>query len=200
MFVYCANNAVYYKDEQGTRPCAATSVQEETAEERSQACQHQNKIARNKKTKSKVLRDITDGAITYYSAVARFYGGWPAFCLVNNTTNFIYYSFLSSGERSLEFNAEKSSYTNTYITRWDRLDYAKHKTKDNYYSFNAWRYNSEYSMHMYGWYLTGWAKEKDIPIVSDWALSFEKADVSPNSLDGRLLVDMATIIFGVLGG
>jgi len=41
-----------------------------------------------------------------------------------------------------------------YISRWERLDYAKQQTGESFYNINAWRYYSEYSLHMYGWLFT----------------------------------------------
>ena len=57
------------------------------------------------------------------------------------------------------------------------MDYAKKNSKENWYNINAWRYYSEYNAHMYAWYLTGWAFEKNIPLISNIAKMASDADV-----------------------
>ena len=66
---------------------------------------------------------------------------------INNTVNAIYYEF-SDGESNL---TSDSYVENGYLTRWDRLDYTKQQTEESHYNINAWRYYSEYGLHMYGW-------------------------------------------------
>ncbi|MDO5124663.1 MAG: RHS repeat-associated core domain-containing protein, partial [Eubacteriales bacterium] len=104
---------------------------------------------------------------------------------VNNTVNTVYYNHISDGESSLEAAAETSTYTERYVTRWERLDYTKKITEEPEYNLNAWRFNSEYSVHMYGWYATGWAINKNIPFFSDMAKSSKKADIYQNEWDER---------------
>ena len=86
-----------------------------------------------------------------------------------------------------------------YISRWDVLDYTKAKTEEDSYSLNTWRYKSEYSFHMVGWKMLGWAKDKDIPHLSEYANSFEKADIYKDSFDERPEVNFFTVLFGPLG-
>ena len=45
-----------------------------------------------------------------------------------------------------------------YLTRWDRLDYAKQQVKSMYgenassfFDLKAWMYYNEYNFHMYAW-------------------------------------------------
>ena len=96
--------------------------------------------------------------------VAGFFAGMASgalvgaltFGLVNNTVNFVYYTFISDGVSDLS----PTSYSGTegdavkYLSRWDRLDYAKVVTGESWYNLNAWRYYSEYSFHMYAWMAT----------------------------------------------
>lgn len=114
---------------------------------------------------------------------------------INNTVNAIYYEF-SDGESDL---TSDSYVENGYLTRWERLDYAKNQTEESHYNLNAWRYYSEYGLHMYGWLATGWALDKDVSVVSNIAKSCQDADVEINSWDKRIEVNIGTIIIGILG-
>ena len=116
------------------------------------------------------------------------------FSAINNAANAIYYEF-SVGESDLT----PTSYNDKYISRWDRLDYTKQQTQEVHYNLNAWRYYSEYSLHMYGWYATGWANEKNIPIISMIASKSKSAEVDPSKGDHRTIIKIVTVIFGVLG-
>ena len=60
-------------------------------------------------------------------------------------------------------------------------------------------YFSEYNLHMYGWFLTGWAHEKNIPILSDIADSCKNALVIVGEKDGRIKVDLPAAILRWLG-
>lgn len=114
---------------------------------------------------------------------------------INNTVNAIYYEF-SDGESNLS----GDSYVNDgYITRWDRLDYTKQQTGESHYNLNAWRYNSEYGLHMYGWMATGWADEKNIFLISEIAEHCEYAHVDKTEWDSRPEVLIPTIVIGILG-
>ena len=114
---------------------------------------------------------------------------------INNTVNAIYYEF-SDGESNLS----SDSYVNDgYITRWDRLDYTKQQTGESHYNINAWRYYSEYGLHMYGWMATGWADGKDIPLISNIAKRCEDAYVEKNDWDREPEVLIPTIVIGILG-
>ena len=52
---------------------------------------------------------------------------------------------------------------------------------------------------MVGWKMLGWAKDKDIPHLSEYANSFEKADIYKDSFDERPEVNFFTVLFGLLG-
>ena len=125
--------------------------------------------------------------------------GEATFGAINNATNAVYYNYISDGEAELETNSEHSSYVDEYVSRWDRLDYAKQETGEEKYNLNAWRHYSEYSLHMYGWYATGWAKDMSIPIFSDFAESCYTAEIDSKAWDSRTQVKMGTLIFGILG-
>ena len=117
--------------------------------------------------------------------------------VIDNLINAIYYEF-SDGESSLSPNSYSDG-SGTTVTRWDKLDYAKQETQEDHYNINAWRYYNEYTFHEYGWYITGWAKDKDITGVSSLADRFENADVYPDSWDDRWYVNVFTVLFGIFG-
>lgn len=118
---------------------------------------------------------------------------------MNNTVNAVYYIFISDGQSEIEDDPKKSTYVDRYVTRWERLDYTKAMTGEGAYNLNAWRFHSEYSLHMYGWYATEWARNKNVPIISTLAKKCEKAEVSSHSWDPRPTFAIATAIWGVLG-
>ena len=106
--------------------------------------------------------------------------GVAVFGLINNATNAIYYNWISDEKSDLT----PTSYHDGYISRWDRLDYTKSQTGDDFYNFNAWRFFSEYNFHMYAWFATGWADGKGYWLISDIAYSAKEADVDPRHLEG----------------
>lgn len=121
------------------------------------------------------------------------------FGAINNTTNQLYYNHLSKPISSLESDPKASSYTNSYIPRWDRLDYTKQQTQSNQFDKDAKSFFSEYSLHMYAWYITSWADGKDIPKLSSIAASARKADVIPHEPDSRLVIRLFTKIWEIIG-
>ena len=121
--------------------------------------------------------------------------GLATFGTINNFINTIYYDFISTGESNLT----SSSYHDGYINRWDRLDYTKSKTKSQHYKINSWRYFSEYNLHMWGWYASGWAYEKNIPVFSWIASKTVDADLDKEEWDDRWYVNLGTFIAGLLG-
>ena len=126
------------------------------------------------------------------SAVA----GAATFGAINNAVNGIYYNYISDGESELTSN----SYQAGYINRWDRLDYVKsQENMPSTYNKTARMYYSEYNLHMYGWYLTGWALGKNIPLISDFAKSTSDADISAGKWDSRWYVNIGIVILGLLG-
>ena len=120
--------------------------------------------------------------------------GVAVFGAINNTVNSLYYEISDKGSE-----LTNDSYTQGYLSRWDRLDYTKQQTGEDSYNLNAWRYYSEYSVHMYGWYATSWAYKQDYGIISQWAYNFREADVAANDWDSRWFVNVATTIWGTLG-
>ena len=119
--------------------------------------------------------------------------------LVNNAVNAVYYNSIPNDTTNLETNSDASAYVEKYETRWDRLKQTKCAMETEYYSLDTWLYYSEYSVHAVGWYATGWAENKDIPLISGWADSFRHAGVVPGQMDKRMKVRIATIIWGVFG-
>ena len=115
--------------------------------------------------------------------------------VINNTVNAIYYEF-SDGESDL---TNDSYVENGYLTRWARLDYAKKQTEESHYNLNAWRYYSEYGLHMYAWLATGWADGKDILLISEIAKRSKKADVDKTEWDTHPEVLIPTIVLGIWG-
>ena len=121
--------------------------------------------------------------------------GVETFGAINNTINAVYYEF-SDGQSGISTN----SYVDEYLTRWERLDYTKQQTGEQHYNLNAWRYHSEYSLHMSGWYLLGWAHDNpNYGKLYEWAGNFSDAGVLPNQWDSRWYVNIATAIMGGLG-
>lgn len=125
---------------------------------------------------------------------------------VNNAANAIYYNHISDeqstiNEPSKDANENQGSHyvNNGYIPRWERLDYTKAQTQEACYNVNAWRFYSEYNFHMYMWFATGWAHEKEIPLFSWLAKHTKEADVDVGEDDGRWYVDLFTYVIGVLG-
>ena len=121
--------------------------------------------------------------------------GIAVFGALNNLTNTIYYNFISDGESDLT----SSSYRNGYINRWDRLDYVKQQTGQEKFNAISWMYFSEYNLHMYGWYLTGWAHENNIPLISDIAERTYAAEINVGKWDSRWYVNIGIVIIGLLG-
>ena len=121
------------------------------------------------------------------------------FGAINNAANAVYYNYISDGKAELETNPEHSSYVDEYVSRWDRLDYTKQETGEEKYNLNAWCHYSEYSLHMYGWYATGWAMDKDIPLFTSSARSCYSADIDSHAADQRPHVKIVTYFFGMLG-
>lgn len=115
-------------------------------------------------------------------------------------TNSLYYS-LTDGSNALPENWNGDEYSNDsyqsrYVTRWERLDTAKVYTKENNYYGNAQRFYAEYSVHMYGWYLTSWAYQKEnFGEISEWANHLKTAEVYPNKWDNRWYVNILTVLF-----
>ena len=121
--------------------------------------------------------------------------GVVTFGALNNLANGIYYNYISDGKSELT----SSSYRDGYVNRWDRLDYVKQQTEQSKFNTTAWMYFSEYNLHMYGWYLTGWALGKNIPLISDFAKSTSDADITVGKWDSRWYVNVGIAILGLLG-
>jgi len=115
---------------------------------------------------------------------------------INNLANAIYYEF-SDGESNLT----SDSYTkDEHKTTWqEKLDYTKKITEEEHYNINAWRFYSEYTFHEYGWYMTGWAHDKNYSGISWLAERFIKADVYSDAWDERWYVNVGTALFGIIG-
>lgn len=132
-----------------------------------------------------IVKGVAKGATTYEA--------------INNAVNAVYYNYFSEPNNDLDQDVGKSSYVDGYVNRWERLDYAKYMTGADKYNKDAWLYYSEYSLHMWGWYFTGWSSGKDIPIISGWAESFRHAGITPGKNDDRPKVYIPVIIWGCLG-
>ena len=106
---------------------------------------------------------------------------------------------ISDGEAEIETDPNRSTYVDEYVMRWDRLDYTKQETQESTYNFDAWAYHSEYSLHMYGWYATGWAHDNPSSHLFDVADKFYRANVTPHVMDERFIGKLGTIIWGIFG-
>lgn len=120
-----------------------------------------------------------------------------AFCCINNATNAIYYNHFSDGETSIT----SSSYNDGYINRWERLDYAKHNTQEEKYNLNAWRFNSEYSVHMYGWFVLKpfYTGDYSDGFLAKLAYRAQSAEIDANLWDPNWYIQVAGIIMGIFG-
>ena len=144
---------------------------------------------------------LSFGLTTLGGAIAMIGAAVVFSMALTNLENFIYYTYISDGVSDLT----PSSYSGVngddskYLSRWDRLDYAKAQTGEKWYNWNAWRYYSEYSLHMYGWLATSWAYDKNIPVFSWIASRSETAEVLSHNWDSRWYINLLTIIFGFFG-
>ena len=143
------------------------------------------------------------GILKALGGVATIAVGIAALGIVgNNLANFIYYTFISDGVSDLT----PTSYSGVngddskYLSRWDRLDYAKAQTGEKWYNWNAWRYYSEYSLHMYGWFaLKEYYQEGVQSGLAGLANSVRSADVFSDRWDSRVVINILTFLFGLLG-
>ncbi|MBR2930614.1 MAG: hypothetical protein IKC32_05230, partial [Clostridia bacterium] len=108
--------------------------------------------------------------------------------LINNGVNALYYNS-STREFHLDESGNISAYASddgsfTYINRWDRLDHARYMTQGEPYFGGGWEYYAEYSVHMYGWGLMGWASNKDVPLFTGLANRAKYAEIG-NSLEAE---------------
>ena len=179
MYAYCNNNPVMYVDPSGQMPEWLKTLIDISCYVVSAA--------------AGVFVGITVSSGT--SPLLGVPAGIATFGAINNLTNIIYYNYISDGESSLT----PSSYNDRYINRWDRLDYTKQQTQQKYYNYTAWRYYSEYNLHMYAWYIFGWAFEKDLGFVSEIASMAHAASVDPAQSDPRPFVNFFTVVIGILG-
>ena len=102
--------------------------------------------------------------------------------LINDTVNAVYYEY-SDGVSDLD----PGSYRDGYVSRWERLDYAKKETGEEDYNVNAWLYHSEYTVHMYGWYaLQNWKDDGTI-LVSMLARSRKQMSIRKTGTNVRWL-------------
>ena len=179
LYVYCFNNPINMTDAQGNWP--------KWIEDAIDIAMYAISIA----VAVAVAVNVSAVATPSVGIVA----GIATFSTFNNLTNAIYYSCISDGESDVS----NDSYQDTYVNRWDRLDYTKEQTDQELYTPTAWIYYSEYNLHMYGWYATKNALGKDIFLISDIAQKTAKADVVAGELDSRWYVNFFSIIIGVLG-
>ena len=179
--MFCNNNPIMYVDENGNVPkWIKTGLDFLTS-----LFAHSNaKVAET------ITFTLTGDPVVSAAAGAATFGA------INNTVNGIYYNYISDGNSELT----SSSYQAGYINRWDRLDYVKsQENMSSTYNKTARMYYSEYNLHMYGWYLTGWALDKEIPLISELAESCKEAYVIVGEKDGRPEVDIFSAILRLLG-
>ena len=195
MFAYCGNNPVMYTDPSGHIPewiktaidiglyiitgVASVAVGVVAGTVAGIYDGIKNGVESGLKTGGEVAADVG----------IRFFGG------VNNLTNAVYYTFISDKKSDLT----STSYHNGYINRWDRLDYTKKETEQSIYNDTARLYFSEYNLHMYGWFVSGWAYDKNIPVFSEIAKKAKEAYITSGKDDKRPWVSIPSRILGVLG-
>lgn len=132
--------------------------------------------------------------------------GISTFGAVNNSINTFYYNNISDGESDLEVGKEdipyserKGDYVDRYVSRWERLDYAKKAMQNDTYNQNAQKFYGEYSLHMYLWYAVKDFQGKGIWIADRIGRSAIHAHVVANEPDEDWKVDFLTAIVGFLG-
>ena len=117
--------------------------------------------------------------------------------LINNTVNFLYYTFVSDGKTDIK----NDSYNNAYISRWDRLDYTKQQTKETWFNTIAWRYYNEYNFHMYAWFILKpfYTGEKNPEGWAELADRAHEAHIKVNQWDSDGFVNVVSTMLGILG-
>ena len=179
LYCYCMNNPIMYSDPSGHMPEWLKDIIDIGLSVVFVAISIAVGIASS--NTSTIYKGITNGIATFGT--------------LSNLTNTIYYDFISNDESDLT----SSSYRNGYINRWDRLDYVNQQTEQDKFNTTAWMYFSEYNLHMYGWYLTGWAHEKNIPLISYIAERTYSAEITIGKWDSRWYVKVGIVILGLLG-
>ena len=127
------------------------------------------------------------------SAVLLMFDSGCSTGMSNHILNFIYYE-ISHGQS----NVTPYSYNDRYISRWERLAYAKSQTQEDHYNINAWRYYSEYTAHMFIWFAISWADNTN-SIFGNFDSSAKEANVHTDEWDFRWKSFIPTIFFGFLG-
>ena len=144
-----------------------------------------------------------DVAFTFLGCGNVGLGAAIGFGTISNLVNTIYYTYCAEPvelDESRVVNGSTASYYVTddggfrRISRWDRLNHVKAMTGESLYSFNAWRYYSEYNAHMWGW--LGSLK---FDFLSEYKGSLISAYVDPYTLDTRPEILLSTILMGILG-
>lgn len=118
-------------------------------------------------------------------------------CGLSNLTNIVYYNNFSDGET----NITSSSYNDGYISRWERLDYTKKNTQEEKFNLNVWRFNSEYSVHMYSWFILKpfYTGDYSDSFFAKLAYRAQSAEIDANLWDPNWYVQVAGIIMGIFG-
>ena len=179
--MFCNNNPIMYVDENGNVPkWIKTGLDFLTS----------LFAYSNAKVAATITFTLTGDPVVSAAAGATTFGA------INNTVNGIYYNYISDENSELT----SSSYQAGYINRWDRLDYVKsQENMPSTYNKIAIMYYSEYNLHMYGWYLTGWAFGKKIPLISKFAERASDAEITIGELDKRWYVKVGIVILELLG-
>ena len=131
--------------------------------------------------------------------------GMAVFGSTNNAINAFYYNHISDGQSKIDESSDLSYYAedgrNWYINRWERLDYAKHLNEDSLYSPLAWHYYSEYSIHMYGWRFSKWAKDEkeNESFIYDAFHNIFESSKKVHFSDNKWYIELGIIIYGLLG-
>ncbi len=208
LYVYCLNNPVMSSDPEGTWPdwkklwrkitdVAVTVVAATVGAVVGAAAGIATCVAVTAATGGNLFLGVAAG-VTVGVVVGSASTG-----VVNNVANAIYYNNFSNGQSNLSptsysgSDGEKSEYLN----RWDRLDYAKQKTGEKSYNSNAWRYYSEYTMHMVMWNMTQnhYTGKKGDGFLSDIAYRSREADLWVDKWDTNIDSTILTVLFGILG-
>ncbi len=126
--------------------------------------------------------------------------------VINNAVNAIYYNSLpniSTNEiKAYEETFEDKSYyvDNGYINRWERLKFIKSRNPNSSFNSTVWHEYSEYSIHMYGWFTSGWAMNIDDSfIVNKFFKAMASSSKHTHFSENRWYIEAAILFWGTLG-
>ena len=199
IFAYCRSNPLMGYDPTGMRPATRETIADYLVTTIAAICGAVAGVKAAVRTKIK-------GKSNNAAMAAGIANGSATFGMINNTVNAYYYNNISTGESSLETkyshlqgSERKSDYVDGYINRWERLDYTKKVTQSETYDANAWRFQSEYALHMYLWGAVDGLQGKGIWLADRIGTSAIHAHIEVYSPDPDWKIQSLTNFVGYLG-